>query len=85
MKHLAVRVVPLLAVLSLGAVVLCASRVGGAGLGTMTFWSLGVFLSTFLFPFFSIVGLWLVLQVPKKEIRRSVRVHSLLVALARCG
>jgi CubicO group peptidase (beta-lactamase class C family) len=83
-RHLSVRVAPLLATLSLLIVPLCLSRLTGAQIGSFNLWTFGVFLGTFLFPILSVIGLVLVLRVPKEEIHRGVRIHSLLVSSACC-
>jgi len=83
-RHLSVRVAPLLATLSLLLAPLCLSKLNGTQIGTFNLWTLGIFLGTFFFPVFSIVGLVLVLRVPKEEIHRGVRIHSLLVSSACC-
>ncbi len=83
-RHLNVRVFPLLATLALLLVPLCFSKLNGPQIGTLNLWTAGVFLGTFLFPVFSIVGLVLVLRVPKSEIHRGVRIHSLLASSACC-
>src|SRR5260370_32485816 len=81
-RHLSVRVAPLLATLSLLIVPLCLMRLNGAQIGSSNLWTFGIFLGTFFFPLFSIVGLVLVLRVPKEEIHRALRIHSLLVSSA---
>ncbi len=83
-RHLSVRVAPLLATLSFLIVPLCLMKLGGAQIGSFNLWTFGIFLGTFFFPVFSIVGLVLVLRVPKEEIHRAVRIHSLLVSSAGC-
>jgi CubicO group peptidase (beta-lactamase class C family) len=83
-RHLSVRVAPLLATISLLIVPLCLSRLSGAQIGSFNLWTLGIFLGTFFFPVFSIVGFVLVLRVPKEEVHRAVRIHSLLVSSAGC-
>jgi hypothetical protein len=82
--HLNVRLFPLLATLALLLVPLCFSRLNGPQIGTWNLWTVGVFLGTFLFPLFSVIALVLVLRVPKSEIHRGVRIHSLLVSSACC-
>ncbi len=82
-RHLAVRGVPLLAVLSLIAAVSGFSKAVGT-LGVVNLWSLLVCAGTLLFAVFSVSGLVLALRVPKDEIHPGVRFHSLLVALACC-
>lgn len=83
-RHLSVRVAPLLATLSFLIVPLCLSRLSGARIGSFSLWTFGIFLGTFFFPILSVIGLVLVLRVPKEEIHRAVRIHSLLVASACC-
>ena len=83
-RHLSVRVVPLSATLTLLIVPLCVMRLGGTQFGSFNVWTVGIFLGTFFFPLLSIVGLVLVLRVPKEEIHRAVRIHSLLVSSACC-
>ena len=83
-RHLSVRVVPLLATLALLIVPLCLMKLGGAQIGSLNLWTAGIFLGTFFFPLLSILGLFLVLRVPKEEIHRGVRIYSLLVSSACC-
>jgi len=83
-RHLSVRVAPLLATLSLLLVPLCLFKLSGAQIGSFNFWTFGIFVGTFLFPVLSVIGLVLVLRVPKEEIHRGVRIHSLLVSAACC-
>ena len=83
-RHLSVRVVPLLATLSLLIVPLCLMKLSGARVGSFNLWTAGIFLGTFFFPLLSIFGLVLGLRVPKEEIHRGVRIHSLLVSSACC-
>src|SRR5207249_12180943 len=84
-RHLSVRVVPLLATVALLMVPLCLTRLGGTQFGSFNLWTVGIFLGTFFFPLLSIAGLILVLRVPKDEIHRAVRIHSRLVSSACCG
>src|SRR5256885_13828716 len=83
-RHLSVRVVPLSATLTLLIVPLCVMRLGGTQFGSFNIWTVGIFLGTFFFPLLSIVGLALVLRVPKGEIHPALRIHSLLVSSACC-
>ena len=85
-QHLAVRAVPLLATLSFVGLVFCFLRLGfaGAETGKFTVWTAGIFLLTVLFPLLSLYGLFLAVRVPKAEIHKGTRIHSLLVALACC-
>ncbi len=83
-RHLRVRAVPLLATLSFALIIFCAIQLDGSEIGTRNLRTMGIFLFTILFPLLSVMGLVLALRVPKKEIRRGVRIHSLLVSLACC-
>jgi CubicO group peptidase (beta-lactamase class C family) len=83
-EHLAVRAIPLLATLSLVALVFCFTKLGGADTGKFTVWTAGIFALSILFPLLSLYGLLLSVRVPKSEIHGGTRVHSLLVALACC-
>lgn len=82
--HLWVRVAPLLATLSLLIVPLCYMNLNGTRIGTFNLWTFGIFVGTFFFPILSVLGLSLDLRVPKEEIHRGVRIHSLLVSSACC-
>jgi CubicO group peptidase (beta-lactamase class C family) len=83
-RHLRVRVVPLLATLAFLIVPVCVTQLNGPQIGALNGWTAGIFLGTFLFPLLSIIGFVLVLRVPKEEIHRGVRIHSLLVSSACC-
>ena len=83
-RHMAVRAVPLIATLCLAAIPFFFSRLSGSNLGTLNPWTFGVFLATLLFPILSLVGLLLARGVPRQEIHKGVRIHSLLVSLACC-
>jgi CubicO group peptidase (beta-lactamase class C family) len=83
-RHLSVRVLPLLAILSLLSVPLFASGLSGTTIGTFNVFTAGIFLGTVLFPLLALKGLIRAMRVPKQEIRPGVRIHSLLVALACC-
>jgi CubicO group peptidase (beta-lactamase class C family) len=83
-RHLAVRAVPLLAVLCFLAIPFLAARLNGTAIGTLNFFTFAIFLGTILFPLLALLGLVLVLRVPKEEIHPGVRVHSLLLSLACC-
>jgi hypothetical protein len=73
-----------MATLALLAVPLCFQKSGDPQIGTFNLWTLGIFLGTFFFPILSVLGFALVLRVPKEEIHRGVRIHSLLVSSACC-
>jgi CubicO group peptidase (beta-lactamase class C family) len=83
-RHLPVRVVPLLATLAFLIVPACFLQLKGPQIGTFNIWTAGVFLGTLLFPILSVIGFVLVFRVPKGEIHRGVRIHSLLVSSACC-
>lgn len=83
-RHLSVRVFPLLATLAFSLVPVCFPELNGPRIGTFNIWTVGIFLGTFLFPILSVIGFVLVLRVPKDEIHRGVRIHSLLVSSACC-
>jgi CubicO group peptidase (beta-lactamase class C family) len=83
-RHLSVRVVPLLAVLCLLSIAFFSNALEGAAIGTFNVLTFGIFLATILFPLLSIYGLFLARAVPPAEIHRRVRLHSLLVSLACC-
>lgn len=83
-RHLSVRVFPLCATLALSPVFPCLLAIKGPQIGTFNIWTAGIFLGTFLFPILSVIGFVLVLRVPKDEIHRGVRIHSLLVSSACC-
>jgi CubicO group peptidase (beta-lactamase class C family) len=81
-RHLSVRVLPLLATLAFLLVPVCFLKLNGPQIGTFNVWTAGIFLGTFFFPLLSIAGLILALRVRKDEIHRGVRIHSLLVSCA---
>jgi hypothetical protein len=83
-RHLAVRAIPLFATISLLIVPLCLMKLGGSQIGSFNLWTAGIFLGTFAFQILSVVGFALVLRVPKEEIHRAVRIHSLLVSSSCC-
>lgn len=83
-RHVAVRAIPLFATISLLIVPLCLVRLGGSQIGSFNLWTAGIFLGTFAFPVLSVIGFVLVLRVPKEEIHRAVRIHSLLVSSSCC-
>jgi len=83
-QHLAVRVVPLLAVLSIVPIPFCFNALHGSGIGTANIFTIGIYMATILFALLSLLGLVLALRVPKAEIHPGVRIHSLLVSLACC-
>jgi len=82
-KHLSVRAVPFFAALALLISFFSAAesldRLGEFGL-----WSVLFFLGTMVFAALSLISLWLAVSVPRNEIHRAIRIHSLLVSLACC-
>jgi hypothetical protein len=83
-RHLSVRVAPLLATLAFSIVPVCFLNLNGSQIGSLNLWTAGIFLGTFFFPLLSIISLVFVLRVPNHEIHRGVRIHSLLVSSACC-
>ena len=82
-KHLRVRVVPLVAVLSLLGVLYAFSKVAD-DIGELNLWSFTLFVGTILFALLSLASLGLAVSVPPAEMHKAVRIHSLLVSLACC-
>jgi hypothetical protein len=62
----------------------CFLNLNGLQIGSLNIWTAGIFLGTFFFPLLSIISLVFVFRVPKEEIHRGVRIHSLLVSSACC-
>jgi CubicO group peptidase (beta-lactamase class C family) len=83
MKHVRVRAVPLLAVLSLLVIVFAFTKATNE-IGVFNFWSLLIFVGTIAFLLLSLAGLALAVSVPKREIHKWARIHSLLVSMACC-
>src|SRR5690242_16941866 len=80
---IAIRLVPLLAVACLAlAFISCVNTLND--LGQLNLWSLLVFAGTALFMPLSLFGLWLAVAIPRAEIHRAARIHSLIVSLACC-
>jgi CubicO group peptidase (beta-lactamase class C family) len=82
-KHLNVRAVPFFAALTLVISFFCAGKSIDT-LGAFGLWSFLFFLGTITFAVLSLIGLWLAVSVPRDEIHRTIRIHSLLVSLACC-
>ncbi len=83
-RHLRVRVFPLLAVLS--AVTFIGILFAGGNdlitrLGRPTVWSIALCLSTWAFALFSGLGLLAVVRVPRSEVHPLVYLHSLLASV----
>jgi hypothetical protein len=83
-RHLAVRAVPLLAVLSLVLIPFFFNALHGNAIGTANVFTIGIYMATILFALLSLLGLVLALRVPKAEIHPGVRIHSLIVSMACC-
>ncbi|HKV24566.1 MAG TPA: serine hydrolase domain-containing protein [Candidatus Acidoferrum sp.] len=83
-QHLNVRVVPLLASISLLVLFFCFTRLDGVDVGRLTVWTFSVFALSILFPLLSLYALLLAGRVPGNEIHKAVRIHSLFVALSCC-
>lgn len=83
LKHVRVRAVPLFAVLSL-LVILLDFRKATEDIGVLNFWSFLLFMGTILFAMLSLIGLALAVSVPRTEIHKWARIHSLLVSVACC-
>jgi hypothetical protein len=84
-EHLAIRILPLLATLSLIAAFAMAVTSAPVYLGREGAASLTYFVGTIAFAIFSLIGLALVLGSWQAQIHRGVRIHSFLVALACVG
>ena len=82
-KHLAVRVTPFLAILFFCLAFFAGVR-SFSNPRTVNIWSALVFVATVLLPLLSLIGLWLAVRVPRAEIHRGVRIHSLIVSTACC-
>jgi len=83
LKHVRVRAVPFFAVLSLLLVVFAFSKATN-DIGTFNFWSFLIFVGTIAFAVLSLAGLALAVSVPRAEIHKWARIHSLLVSTACC-
>jgi hypothetical protein len=85
--NLHVRVLPLLAVLSLGAfigiIALCGEDII-VRLGHRTWWSMGLTASTWAFAVFSVASLLALIRVDRKGMNRWAYIHSLLTAILLC-
>jgi CubicO group peptidase (beta-lactamase class C family) len=82
-KHLRVRIVPMIAVYTLVGVAYAFNKAEN-NIGAFNFWSFAVFVGTVAFALLSLASLALAVSVPRKRIHRWVRIHSLLVSLACC-
>jgi hypothetical protein len=65
-------------------VVVFAFTKATSDIGIFNFWSFLIFLGTIAFALLSLAGLALAVSVPKAEIHKWVRIHSLLVSVACC-
>lgn len=82
--NLHVRVLPLLAVLSLGAIALIISGVGEDSinrLGHATPWSVGLTLATYAFAVFSAASLWAAFRADRRTMNRFAYLHSLFASV----
>ncbi|PZO08953.1 MAG: hypothetical protein DCF27_06880 [Lysobacteraceae bacterium] len=82
--NLHVRVLPLLAVLSLGAVALIFGLVGEdviTRFGHLTPWSMGLTLATYAFAVLSFASLWAALRADRRGMNRFAYFHSLGVSV----
>ena len=84
-EHLAIRILPLLATVSLIAAFVMALSSEPVYLARVGIASLAYFVGTIAFGIFSLIGLALVLMSSRSPIHRGVRIHSFLVALACVG
>jgi CubicO group peptidase (beta-lactamase class C family) len=84
-EHLAIRILPLLATVSLIAAFAMAVSSEPVYLARLGIASLAYFVGTIAFAIFSIVGFALVLMSSESAIHRGVRIHSFLVAMACVG
>jgi hypothetical protein len=82
-KHLRVRVVPMIAVLTLLGVAY-AFKNAADDIGALNLWSFLVFVGTIAFAVLSLVSLALAVSVPRTEIHKGVRIYSLLISMACC-
>ena len=82
-KHLRVRIVPMIAVFTLVGVAYAFDKAEN-DIGAFNFWSFAVFAGTVAFALLSLASLALAVNVPRKKIHRWVRIHSLLVSAACC-
>lgn len=86
-KHLHVRIFPLMAVLSamvFAGILLFAGSDLFTRLGNRTVWSIGLCISSYAFAAFSILGLVAAVRVYRSELNRWVFVHSLGVSILFC-
>jgi CubicO group peptidase (beta-lactamase class C family) len=84
-EHLAIRILPLLATVSLIAAFAMALTSEPVYLAREGFASLTYYIGTIAFAIFSVIGLALVLMSSQSPIHRGVRIHSFLVAMACIG
>lgn len=83
-KERVMRLLPLVAVLALiGAACICARTDDVLTyLGNLTGWSFSLFLATCVFAVASVANVVVLWRVPKKEVRRPVRIYSIIVTVA---
>jgi CubicO group peptidase (beta-lactamase class C family) len=82
-KHLRVRIAPMITVLTLLGVAYAFNK-SGNDIGAFNLWSFAVFVGTIAFALLSLVSLALAVTVPRKQIHKAVRVYSLMVSIACC-
>jgi hypothetical protein len=83
--NLSVRVVPMLAVLSVIAMFWTARGQPPMVLGQIDAVTVAILVMSILFPVLSLFSLLVALRAFKFEMNRVVRIHSLVVAVACCG
>jgi CubicO group peptidase (beta-lactamase class C family) len=84
-EHLAVRILPLLATISIVAAFAMTLTSEPIYLARMGLASLTYFIGTIAFAIFSVIGLVLTLSTSRSPIHTGIRIHSLLVAMACVG
>lgn len=82
-KHLRVRIAPMIAVLTLLGVAYAFNK-SGNDIGAFNLWSFAVFIGSVAFVLLSLVSLALAVTVPRKQIHKAVRIYSLMVSIACC-
>lgn len=82
-KHLRVRVAPMITVLTLLGVAYAFNKAANT-IGAFNFWSFAVFVGTIVFALLSLASLALAVTAPRRQIHKAVRVYLLLVSMACC-
>ena len=86
-RHLHIRVLPLLAVLSaltFAGILLLGGDDITSRLGHRTVWSVGLSVSTWAFALFSVLGFVAAVRVRRSEVNRWVFLHSLVASTVFC-